>query len=227
MTIYSSTGQYTPAGLENIRKTNICQIITMKPSGSTLTSSHPNIPLEISNYLILPLLLPPPPTAIKITYPTDNSQECATPTTNSPKEAAGNSKATTAPTKTETAAPKASTHSLSRTYHYLYFQPHSPRLPHPDTPRSLYAVNIPIDATEAGIRALFAEQLGGWRVERVRFEDEDEDGDDGLGGDKDIDTDSKGMQDGYLFHVLSTNKSRVLTCLFGSSWSKYWWNRRE
>lgn len=168
----------------------------MKPSGSTLTSIHPNIPLEISNYLILPLLLPSPPAAIKITYPTDNSQKCATPTTNSPKEATGNSKTTITTTKAETASTKASTHSPSRTYHYLYLQPHSPRLPHPDTSRSLYAVNIPIDATEAGIRALFAEQLGGWRVERVRFEDQDEEGDDGVGGDRDIDMDSKGTQDG-------------------------------
>ncbi|KAF2813076.1 uncharacterized protein BDZ99DRAFT_411514 [Mytilinidion resinicola] len=54
--------------------------------------------------------------------------------------------------------------------HYLYIQPHAPKLPEPDTERSLFLANIPIDATDGAIRALFADQLGGGRVERVVFE---------------------------------------------------------
>ena len=163
----------------------------MKPSGPTPASVNSDIPLKISNYLILPLLLPPPPAAVKITYPTDKSKNGAAPTTSSLRDVFSNPKTTTAEAKT---TPKASLDSPSKTYHYLYLQPHSPRLPHPDTSRSLYAVNLPIDATEAGIRALFADQLGGWRVERVRFEDEVEE-DDGVGGDKAVDKGKKGKQE--------------------------------
>ncbi|KAI9870837.1 MAG: Ribosomal RNA-processing protein 7 [Pleopsidium flavum] len=55
--------------------------------------------------------------------------------------------------------------------HYLYLRPHEPKIPTPDTPRSLFLVNVPFDATEIHIRHLFATQLGGGRVERVEFED--------------------------------------------------------
>lgn len=54
--------------------------------------------------------------------------------------------------------------------HYLYLRPHEPRIPDPDTPRSLFLVNIPIDTTETHLRHLFGTQLSGGRVERVEFE---------------------------------------------------------
>ncbi|KAL4792731.1 ribosomal RNA-processing protein 7-domain-containing protein [Aspergillus venezuelensis] len=54
--------------------------------------------------------------------------------------------------------------------HYLYLRSHEPRIPDPDTPRSLFLVNTPIDTTEAHIRHLFGTQLGAGRVERVEFE---------------------------------------------------------
>ncbi|KAF9886402.1 Ribosomal RNA-processing protein 7 [Aspergillus nanangensis] len=54
--------------------------------------------------------------------------------------------------------------------HYLYLRPHEPRIPDADTPRSLFLVNIPIDATELHLRHLFGSQLSGGRVERVDFE---------------------------------------------------------
>ncbi|GME35915.1 hypothetical protein GTA08_BOTSDO09604 [Neofusicoccum parvum] len=56
------------------------------------------------------------------------------------------------------------------TTHYLYIRPHAPKVPDADTPRSLFASNLPIDATEASLRALFAKQLGGARIERVDIE---------------------------------------------------------
>jgi ribosomal RNA-processing protein 7 len=55
--------------------------------------------------------------------------------------------------------------------HYLYIRPHEPRIPDPDSTRSLFIVNIPIDTTEAHIRHLFGTQLSAGRVERVQFED--------------------------------------------------------
>ncbi|KAL4954918.1 ribosomal RNA-processing protein 7-domain-containing protein [Aspergillus filifer] len=54
--------------------------------------------------------------------------------------------------------------------HYLYLRPHEPRIPDPDTPRSLFLVNTPIDTTETHIRHLFGTQLGAGRVERVEVE---------------------------------------------------------
>lgn len=54
--------------------------------------------------------------------------------------------------------------------HYLYLRPHEPKIPTEDTPRSLFLVNVPIDATELHMRHLFGTQLGGGRVERVDFE---------------------------------------------------------
>lgn len=59
--------------------------------------------------------------------------------------------------------PKSSTH-------YLYIRPHDPKLPDPRSPRSLFIVNIPVDATEDHFRTLFAQELGGVRVEQVEFE---------------------------------------------------------
>lgn len=55
--------------------------------------------------------------------------------------------------------------------HYLYLRPHEPRIPDPDSPRSLFIVNIPVDTTEVHLRHLFGTQLAAGRVERVIFED--------------------------------------------------------
>lgn len=55
--------------------------------------------------------------------------------------------------------------------HYLYIRPHEPRIPDPDSVRSLFLVNTPIDTTEAHLRALFATSLSAGRVEKVQFED--------------------------------------------------------
>ncbi|KAL1958848.1 hypothetical protein VTO42DRAFT_3685 [Malbranchea cinnamomea] len=55
--------------------------------------------------------------------------------------------------------------------HFLYIQPHEPRIPDPDSPRSLFIVNVPITATEVHLRHLFGAQLSAGRVERVEFYD--------------------------------------------------------
>ena len=57
------------------------------------------------------------------------------------------------------------------TTHYLYLRANAPRVPTEDTPRELFVVNVPTDATELHIRSLFADQLGGARVEDADFED--------------------------------------------------------
>ncbi|KAK5154343.1 hypothetical protein LTR04_006057 [Oleoguttula sp. CCFEE 6159] len=57
-----------------------------------------------------------------------------------------------------------------QTIHYLYLRQHNPKVADADTPRSLFLVNVPIDTTEAHIRSLFADQLGGARVEYAEFE---------------------------------------------------------
>jgi ribosomal RNA-processing protein 7 len=54
--------------------------------------------------------------------------------------------------------------------HYIYVKPHAPSIPTATDERSLFVANIPIDATESGVRALFADQLGGSMVERVEFD---------------------------------------------------------
>ena len=57
--------------------------------------------------------------------------------------------------------------------HYLYLRTHEPKLPTPSTPRSLFLVNLPTDASEAHIKHLFSSQLGlpSGRIEIVQFED--------------------------------------------------------
>ncbi|TPX22826.1 Ribosomal RNA-processing protein 7 [Coccidioides immitis] len=60
--------------------------------------------------------------------------------------------------------PKAATH-------FLYLQPHQPRIPDPDSSRSLFLVNVPITATEAHFKHFFGTQLCAGRVESVRFQD--------------------------------------------------------
>jgi ribosomal RNA-processing protein 7 len=56
------------------------------------------------------------------------------------------------------------------TIHHLYIRANAPKVPTTDTPRELFLVNVPIDATETHIRSLFADQLGGARIENVAFE---------------------------------------------------------
>ena len=50
------------------------------------------------------------------------------------------------------------------TTHHLYLRANTPKVPTVDTPRELFLVNVPIDATETHIRSLFADQLGGARI---------------------------------------------------------------
>lgn len=56
------------------------------------------------------------------------------------------------------------------TKHYLYLRPNAPKIATENTPRELFVVNLPIDATETHLRGLFATYGGGARVERVEFE---------------------------------------------------------
>lgn len=56
------------------------------------------------------------------------------------------------------------------TTHHLYVRANAPKVPTTDTPRELFLVNVPSDATETHIRSLFADQLGGARIESVAFE---------------------------------------------------------
>ncbi|KAI9731515.1 MAG: Ribosomal RNA-processing protein 7 [Cirrosporium novae-zelandiae] len=55
--------------------------------------------------------------------------------------------------------------------HYLYVRRHDPKLPDPDSSRSLFIANIPITVTETHLRHLFSTQLLAGRVERVDFPD--------------------------------------------------------
>ncbi|KAG0644058.1 ribosomal RNA-processing protein 7-domain-containing protein [Tuber brumale] len=57
---------------------------------------------------------------------------------------------------------------VGATTHYLYLRKHAPKQPTPHDPRSLFVVNVPIDATTAHFRALFT-GIGGGRVEKVIF----------------------------------------------------------
>lgn len=55
--------------------------------------------------------------------------------------------------------------------HYLYLRPNAPKIPTDSTDREIFVVNVPIDSTESHFRSLFADQLGGARIERVEFDD--------------------------------------------------------
>ncbi|KAF2259572.1 hypothetical protein CC78DRAFT_537017 [Lojkania enalia] len=54
--------------------------------------------------------------------------------------------------------------------HYLYIKPHEPAHPTALDERSLFISNVPFDANEGNLRALFADQLGGSRVASVVFD---------------------------------------------------------
>lgn len=58
---------------------------------------------------------------------------------------------------------------VSEAIHYLYLRRHEPKIPDPDDSRSLFVINVPIDATLFHFRALFT-SIGGGLVERVAFE---------------------------------------------------------
>ncbi|KAK5170997.1 uncharacterized protein LTR77_004141 [Saxophila tyrrhenica] len=66
--------------------------------------------------------------------------------------------------------PALPSYPLKRT-HYLYIRSNAPRIPTEDTPREIFVKNVPIDATETHFKALFADNLGGARIENVDFED--------------------------------------------------------
>ena len=67
--------------------------------------------------------------------------------------------------------PKLASFSTPAT-HFLYLRPHDPKIPDPTTPRSLFLVNVPIDATEVHIKELFSTQLGlpNGRIQDIQFE---------------------------------------------------------
>ncbi|KAK6441250.1 hypothetical protein LTR95_002515 [Oleoguttula sp. CCFEE 5521] len=56
------------------------------------------------------------------------------------------------------------------TTHYLYLRANAPKAPTADTSREVFLVNVPMDTTDVHLRSLFADQLGGARVESVAFE---------------------------------------------------------
>lgn len=55
--------------------------------------------------------------------------------------------------------------------HYIYLKPHDPPVPDANSPRSLFAANIPITTTGDHLKFLFGEKLLSGRVERVDFGD--------------------------------------------------------
>lgn len=56
--------------------------------------------------------------------------------------------------------------------HYLYVRRNAPKIPTANDSRSLFLTNIPVDSTEAHLRALFASLVGAGRFESATFEDE-------------------------------------------------------
>lgn len=56
--------------------------------------------------------------------------------------------------------------------HYLYVRRNAPKIPTANDSRSLFLTNIPVDSTEAHLRALVASLVGAGRFESVMFEDE-------------------------------------------------------
>lgn len=56
--------------------------------------------------------------------------------------------------------------------HYLYLANHQPKIPSATSPRSLFLINVPFDATDKLIKHLLSTQLGlpNGRIENVEFE---------------------------------------------------------
>jgi len=59
--------------------------------------------------------------------------------------------------------------------HYLYVRRNAPKMPTAADARSLFMTNVPVDSTEAHLRALFASLVGAGRFESAAFEDERKD----------------------------------------------------
>lgn len=59
--------------------------------------------------------------------------------------------------------------------HYLYVRRNTPKIPTATDARSLFVTNVPVDSTEAHLRALFASLVGTGRFESASFEDERKD----------------------------------------------------
>jgi ribosomal RNA-processing protein 7 len=59
--------------------------------------------------------------------------------------------------------------------HYLYVRRNTPKIPTATDARSLFLTNVPVDSTEAHLRALFASLVGTGRFESATFEDERKD----------------------------------------------------
>ncbi|KAK4104211.1 hypothetical protein N658DRAFT_419809 [Parathielavia hyrcaniae] len=59
--------------------------------------------------------------------------------------------------------------------HYLYVRRNTPKIPTATDARSLFLTNVPVDSTEAHLRALFASLVGAGRFESATFEDERKD----------------------------------------------------
>jgi ribosomal RNA-processing protein 7 len=56
--------------------------------------------------------------------------------------------------------------------HYLYVRRNTPKIPTPTDARSLFLTNVPVDSSDAHLRALFASLVGAGRFQSVSFEDE-------------------------------------------------------
>ena len=56
--------------------------------------------------------------------------------------------------------------------HTIYLRPHAPKVPTESDSRSLFIVNVPVDATPVHFKAVFTNLIGAGRVEDVRFEHE-------------------------------------------------------
>ncbi|KAH6844978.1 ribosomal RNA-processing protein 7-domain-containing protein [Chaetomium sp. MPI-CAGE-AT-0009] len=59
--------------------------------------------------------------------------------------------------------------------HYIYVRRNAPKIPTATDARSLFLTNVPVDSTEAHLRALFASLVGAGRFESATFEDERKD----------------------------------------------------
>ncbi len=71
-----------------------------------------------------------------------------------------------------TLPPQASLSLPEPATHTLYLRPHAPKIPTESDSRSLFAVNVPVDATAAHFRSIFSSLIGAGRFETVHFEGE-------------------------------------------------------
>jgi len=66
-----------------------------------------------------------------------------------------------------------STPAYPKTFtHSIFLRPNAPKIPTASDARSLFLVNVPIDATAAHLRAVFGSLIGAGRFESVTFEGE-------------------------------------------------------